>query len=110
MAIHIKSANHLSELLKEHKSKLIILDFYTDWCGPCKALAPKLEELTTTDTNVKVFKADADDDNLESLTAFYKISSLPTLIFFRDEKVVDHFSGANIQRIKEVVEKFSECE
>ncbi|KGN69984.1 co-chaperone YbbN [Porphyromonas sp. COT-239 OH1446] len=60
----------------------IIVDFYAEWCGPCKALAPHLDALAEEyDGRIEIYKVDIDQD--EELTALYNIRTVPTLLFAR---------------------------
>jgi len=63
-----------------------IVDFYADWCGPCKMLAPVLENVNAT-----VYKINVDAD--DALAAKYGIVSIPTLLFFKDGELYDKVIG-----------------
>jgi len=106
MPIQLQSAEQLSQLLKENSSKLVILDFYTEWCGPCRRLAPELEKIHNSHDNVMVVKANAEDDELEALVNKYNVRAFPTLILFHENKVVDNFAGADLTRIMAAVNRF----
>lgn len=82
---------------------LVLLDFYTNFCGPCKMLAPVLEKIE----NIKVFKIDASSN--PNLTAEHNISSVPTLIYMRDGVVLEKTIGYMSQeQIQAKVNKFNE--
>lgn len=68
--------DNLNELVKEG---LHVVDFYAEWCGPCKMLAPVLESL---EDKINVIKVDI--DKFEKLAFEYRIMSVPTLVFFKD--------------------------
>ncbi len=68
-----------------------LVDFYADWCGPCKMIAPVLEELDAKGTEVNILKVDT-DANLEVAQSF-NITSIPTLILFKDGKPVKEAKG-----------------
>lgn len=72
MVKHLENEQEFNELIKGR----ILVDFYADWCGPCKRLAPLLEELTEID----VLKVNV--DLFDSLSRSYGIMSIPTLILF----------------------------
>lgn len=103
MVYHIKDAADLEQQLSEAGSKLVVIDFFAAWCGPCKFISPKLEELSTVETDVVFLKIDVDE--CEDLAEVYEISSMPTFIFIKNKKKVDSFSGANADKLKEIVEK-----
>ena len=83
----------------------VLVDFWADWCSPCKVLAPILDSVAKQyNDKIKVCKLDTDADN--ELAARYGISSIPTVIVFKDGKEVDKFVGVkNKKYIESVVEK-----
>jgi len=78
-------------------NRLILVDFYADWCGPCKTLSPSLEKITsdTTETGGKeVDLVTIDTDVQAELAQKYQIRSLPTVTAFKGGKPLGHFVGA----------------
>jgi len=70
----------------------VIVDFWAEWCGPCKMLTPVLEEIAAEyDSEVKIAKIDVGDNQMTS--ARYSVLSLPSIMFFKDGKVVDQLFG-----------------
>jgi thioredoxin 1 len=70
----------------------VLVDFFAPWCGPCKMLAPALEGVAKAyEGRLKVAKVNVDD--AQQLAAGYQIRGVPTLMFFRDGKVVDTVVG-----------------
>ncbi|KAG0705094.1 thioredoxin-like protein [Suillus ampliporus] len=79
--------------------KVVLVDFYADWCNPCKMISPLLEKLTS-DATVKTGSGRSldlvtvDSDAEFELAAKYQVRALPTVIAFRDGQKVDQFVGA----------------
>ena len=72
---------------------LVMVDFWAVWCGPCKMIAPIVEELSKEyDGKVKVVKLNTDEN--PEVSGRYQIMGIPTLMFFKDGKVVDKLVGA----------------
>lgn len=71
---------------------IVLVDFWAEWCGPCRMIAPILEEISNEIKEVTIAKLDV-DKNLET-SAKYGIRSIPTMIIFKDGKVVDGITGA----------------
>jgi thioredoxin 1 len=63
----INSVFDFDRLLTEAENNLVLVDFYADWCGPCKQLAPKLQNLSTKLIGVKFFKVNIEDEGMEAL-------------------------------------------
>lgn len=77
----------------EKHDGLTIVDFWATWCGPCRMVAPILDQLSQEyDGKVKITKLDV-DSNIQTATRF-NVRSIPTLLFFKDGKVVDQIIGA----------------
>ena len=68
-----------------------LVDFYADWCGPCKALAPVLEELSKDNPDMKFIKLNI--DNEEEIAMKYGIMSIPALFVFKDNEVLGSSIG-----------------
>ncbi|XP_001602650.3 thioredoxin-2 isoform X1 [Nasonia vitripennis] len=93
----------LKTKLTEAGEKLVVIDFFATWCGPCKMIAPKLDELSQELTDVVFLKVDVDE--LEGVAEEYDVNSMPTFVFIKNGSVLDKFSGANIEKVKLTVQK-----
>lgn len=74
----------------------IIVDFYADWCGPCKIMAPHFESASKKIKDVKFAKVDVDANS--DLAGRFQVMSIPTTIFFKDGEQVSRHSGAMSER------------
>ena len=71
--------------------RTVLLDFWASWCGPCKMVAPVLEEIAAERTDIKVCKVNVDEQ--PQLAAQFNIMSIPTMLVFKDGKVVNQSVG-----------------
>jgi len=107
--IAIKSKEEFEQALDVSADKLVIIDFFATWCGPCKIIAPKLEALWNSSdrykNNIAVYKMDVDE--VEELAMELGISAMPTFFFYRKRNTtpVDTVVGANIDELKTKIEK-----
>ena len=85
------------------KAGVVLVDFYADWCGPCRMLAPILDALAK-ECNGKMQVAKLDVDHAQKTTATFQITSVPTLILFKDGKEVNRIVGLkDLESLKKTV-------
>ena len=97
---HVESVNDFDSKLKSEK--LIVVDFTATWCGPCKMIAPVFEEMSTEfSASCDFVKVDVDE--IPDLTERYQVMSMPTFLFIRNGEVVERFSGASIEKLRETI-------
>ena len=86
---HLTKANFNEKT--NSQDKVVVVDFFATWCGPCKMLAPMIEKAADELTNVQFYKVDSDEEM--DLANQYKIMTVPTLLFFKGGKLVFQNSG-----------------
>lgn len=87
----INNENFESEVLN-HKGSVVVVDFWANWCVPCKNLAPIIEEIAEEEKDIKVCKVDVDEAGETAMK--YSIMSIPTVMIFKDGEVVERIVGA----------------
>lgn len=87
--LKITNNNFEEEILNGETTAIV--DFYADWCGPCKMMAPIIDEIAEENTNVKVGKINVDEN--QELAMKYNVMSIPTIIIFKGGKIHKQFVG-----------------
>ena len=88
-ALKITSKNFEEEVLKAEGP--VIIDFYADWCGPCKMMSPIIDNIAEEVNNAKVGKINVDE--AQDIASMYNVMSIPTIIIFKDGKPYKKFVG-----------------
>lgn len=91
MALEFTDANFETSVLKS--DKLTVVDFWAEWCWPCRAIGPVIEELSKEYAG-KVNVGKVNVDNNPSVSTNYGITSIPAILFIKDGKIVDKQIGA----------------
>ena len=89
MTVTLTQENFAAEV--EGAKGTVLVDFWADWCGPCRMFAPILDEVASAHPDVKVGKVNVDQE--KELAAAFRVQSIPTLVVFRDGKPVEHSVG-----------------
>lgn len=102
MADKFSTSNFEKEVLQSKEP--ILIDFYADWCGPCKALAPVLDELDTQ-TSIRIGKVNVDEN--PELAREYRVMNIPCMVIFKDGKPADRKVGLlSYEELEEWVGEF----
>ena len=101
MTTSVNNETFESEVLKQ--TKLVLVDFWAEWCGPCKQIAPTLEELAEKySENLSVCKVDVDSNR--ELALQYNVRSIPSLMIFKNGEMVDSLIGAvSLEELEDLV-------
>ncbi len=88
--LHITKESFEAEVL--HSDRVVLLDFFATWCGPCRMVAPILEEIAQENEHIKVGKIDVDQE--PELAARFGVTSIPLLVVMKDGEIVNQALGA----------------
>ena len=91
--IDAQLASFEQDVINKSKETPILVDFWAEWCGPCKQVGPVLEKLAA-EYNGAFILAKVDVDKEQQLAAYFQIKSIPTMMLLKDGKIVDGFPGA----------------
>jgi thioredoxin 1 len=102
--IHIKSYEDYLE--QKEKPGYLVVKYSAEWCGPCKAIAKDYEDLAT-DYNafVRFLHVDVDHKDFDDEEDLQDIKGVPTFKIFKNSKKLDQFSGADVKKLRKLVEK-----
>lgn len=87
---NITKENFEAEVMQSEQ--VVLLDFFASWCGPCRMVAPIIDEIAEENTDIRVGKVDVDAET--ELAAKFQVYSIPTLVAMKDGKVVTQSTGA----------------
>lgn len=96
MAFELTDANFQETALE--REGLTVIDFWAEWCGPCRMISPIVEELSKEYTD-KVLVGKVDVDNNPEISMKYGIRSIPTILFLKNGEVVDKHVGATTKQV-----------
>jgi thioredoxin 1 len=103
MAVELNSNSFKTHIAKGYS----LVDFWAPWCGPCKMVAPILDELSKEMKGIKIGKVNVDENS--ELANEYEVMSIPTMLIFKDGKAIDQRVGAGTKSaLKEWIESAME--
>jgi thioredoxin 1 len=91
MALEVNDSNFDEVVIKSEKP--VVVDFWAEWCGPCRMIAPIIEEISN-EYSGKALVVKCDVDNSPGVALKYNIRNIPTILFFKDGKIADKQVGA----------------
>ncbi|CAF2337658.1 unnamed protein product [Rotaria sp. Silwood2] len=104
MPVKEVSDGGLKTELERAGDKLVLVDFFATWCGPCRMVAPAIEKLSSSHPNAVFLKVDVDKCQTEAQE--YEISAMPTFVFIRSTKELERIRGADTQAIEAALAKY----
>ncbi|TLD24368.1 hypothetical protein PspLS_06893 [Pyricularia sp. CBS 133598] len=100
MAVHnVTNAQEFKDTIKSNK--VVLVDFFATWCGPCKAIAPKVVEWSESFPNIRYIKVDVDE--VPDVAQEYGVRAMPTFFLFKDGEKVDEVVGANPPKLQALI-------
>lgn len=102
MVYVVSSEAEINEIIGSFNG-LVVVDAFAAWCGPCKALAPRLEVMQQKYPDVRIVKIDVDE--ISSFADRHEVTAMPTILFFKNGVEVDRVTGANEALIVKNIEK-----
>ncbi len=106
--IHINSSEELKKLISDFPNKIIIIDFWAVWCGPCRFITPIFEKLHNDFPNDFIFAKVNVDENRQ-LSQQFRISGIPTILFLKNDEIINRIIGAlGYEQFKEILIKLKQ--
>ncbi|KAF4339667.1 thioredoxin [Fusarium beomiforme] len=104
MTVHeVKSLPEFRDVLE--KNKVVLVDFWATWCGPCRFISPIVEKLSESVDTIHFIKVDV--DVAEDVSQEYGIRAMPTFMLFKDGEKVDEVVGADPGKLEKLVQNYS---
>ncbi|KAJ7044163.1 thioredoxin-like protein [Mycena alexandri] len=103
--IEIQSVKQWNEILEASTAagKTVVVDFHAEWCGPCKAIAPKYTQLAAQNPHVQFLRVDVDEHN--RIAATFQVAAMPTFFAIKSNTVVGMLRGADSQGLTRLVKE-----
>ena len=102
--IYIKDKNQYTYLLS-NTTNLAVIDFYAEWCGPCKVIGPLIDKLSESYENILFLKIDVDSN--EELSKDFAIRSIPTICFIKNNEILyKHVGSLTVDKLIKFIEDY----
>lgn len=102
----LANKNDFYRILKETQNRLLLIEFFANWCGPCQTLAGKLEQLAEVYRG-KILVVKVDVDEFEDLALEYDVSAMPTFMLMRNQQKLEQFTSSNQKTLDKNLEKYA---
>ena len=106
MVKELKNLVDFADAVGNEKTGLVVVDFFADWCGPCKMIAPKFAKLSEKYPTVGFYKINSDNKDMIEVTKACQITSLPTFCFFNGGKYTTNMTGANDKELEKLIVQY----
>lgn len=104
--------DELLAIATSHRNDIILVDFYAEWCGPCKKIAPMLHEFVAHygkrrdgGARLVLCKVNVEEPGNDDLVSAYKVNAMPTLVWIANMKVMKRIEGADAAKIQTITEE-----
>lgn len=94
---YVEDRDDLNQKLEEADKKLVVIDFFANWCGPCRMIGPRLDECAKEHPDIVILKVDVDTHT--EIARDFNIVLMPTMIFVKNKEVIETFSGSNYDKV-----------
>jgi len=101
--MEIKTVSDFGEAIGDKNTGWVVIDFFADWCGPCKQIAPFFASLEQKYQNVKFYKLNADTDELYKVGESCDVKTLPTFCFFKHGNYINKLIGADTAKLENTI-------
>jgi thioredoxin len=111
--VHIDSVDQFNEIIEKYKDQIIVIDFWAEWCGPCKMFGPIFEQVQKSDWGKQYIFAKLDTERLPGVSQQLQVMGIPMVMFIKGKKELFRQAGAMqraqfemlLSRVKEAVDK-----
>jgi len=107
MVREIKTDSELNDILSSSEGKLVVIDFFATWCGPCVKIAPFIEGLSHSFKDVIFLKIDVDGEFVQDSIQKHEINCMPTFVFLKNGAQIDRLEGASEEELTEKMSKLA---